>query len=364
MDINWKKQYLWSFRIESEEDKMKIVVLAGGLSTERDVSLSSGKKIYNALKEKKQEVILLDVFLGYDESYDNIFENDVDWAEYISEVKEEQPDIKQIKSMRKYKSNAFFGPNIIAICQKADIVFLALHGEDGENGKVQAAFDLFGIKYTGTDYVSAALAMDKSLSKELFQYYGVPNPKSMILNKNMHYRDTISFPKVVKVACGGSSVGVYIVHKEEEYQKALEEAFRLENDVIVEEYIEGREFSVGVMEGTALPVIEIAPKQGFYDYVNKYQSGNTVETCPAVLPEDKTKELQAAAEKVFRILRLKTYARVDFLMSKKDGSIYCLEANTLPGMTPNSLFPQEAAVIGLTYPDLCMKIIDISLDKY
>lgn len=343
---------------------MKIVVLAGGTSTERDVSLSSGKKIYYALKEQGQNAILLDVFLGYEGQTADIFGTEYDWAEHISEIQEKEPDTEQIKSMRGDALDTFFGPNILTICQKADIVFLALHGADGENGKLQAAFDLFGIKYTGTDYVSAALAMDKSLSKALFQYYGITTPESRVLKKEFNYRDTLSFPKVVKVACGGSSVGVYIVHNEEEFGKALKEAFRLESEVIVEEYIEGREFSVGVMEGSALPVIEIEPKQGFYDYKNKYQPGNTVETCPAVLPEEKTRELQAAAEKVFRILRLKTYARIDFMMSGRNGRIYCLEANTLPGMTPNSLLPQEAAAIGLSYPELCMKIIDISLDKY
>ena len=343
---------------------MKIVVLAGGISTERDVSLSSGKKIYNALKEEDQDVILLDVYLGYEGSIDGIFEQTIDWVGHIPEIREKQPDLEQIRIKRKNASIGFFGPNVLTVCQEADIVFLALHGEDGENGKVQAAFDLFGIKYTGTDYVSAALAMDKGLTKELFHCYGIRNPKSSTLKKEFPHRDTIDFPKVVKVACGGSSVGVHIVNTESEYQKALQEAFQLESDVIVEEYIEGREFSVGVMEGSALPIIEIAPKQGFYDYVNKYQAGNAIETCPAELSTDRMKELKAAAEKVFRILRLKAYARIDFIMSKKDGFFYCLEANTLPGMTPSSLFPQEAAAIGLSYPDLCMKIIDISLDKY
>lgn len=156
-------------------------------------------------------------------------------------------------------------------------------------------------------------------------------------------------------------MGVCIARDEGEYERAKQEAFRYDSEIIVEQYIKGREFSVGVMDGRALPVIEIAPKQGFYDYKNKYQAGSTVETCPAELSEEKTRQMQAVAERVFAALRMKSYARMDFMMSES-GEIFCLEANTLPGMTPTSLLPQEAAVLGMDFPGLCEKIISVHAD--
>lgn len=239
---------------------------------------------------------------------------------------------------------------------------MALHGENGENGKIQACFDLMGITYTGTDYVSSALSMDKGLAKELFVYHGIPTPKGIRLKKEEEDPGTVPFPCVVKACCGGSSVGVAIAHDEQEYQKAKEEAFRYDTEVVIEQYIKGREFSVGVFDGRALPVIEIAPLQGFYDYKNKYQAGSTIETCPAELSADKTAEMQKAAEQVFQALRLKNYARMDFMMDE-GGNIYCLEANTLPGMTPVSLIPQEAKAVGIEFDDLCEQIIQLSLKK-
>lgn len=348
---------------------MKVVVLAGGISTERDVSLSSGTMIYRALKKRGHQAILLDVYLGYEwvpsaegETIDSIFDRDKDWAETLGSIAEENPDIELIKAMRPDGEKNFFGPNVIAICQAADVVFMALHGENGENGKIQACFDLMGITYTGTDYVSSALSMDKGLSKELFAYYGIPTPAGIRLKKGQKQEKTVPFPCIVKACCGGSSVGVSIAFKAEEYEKALQEAFLYDDEVIVEQYIEGREFSVGVMDGRALPIIEIAPLQGFYDYKNKYQPGSTIETCPAQLSEEKTKEIQDYAEQAFRALRLKNYARMDFMMNKA-GEVFCLEANTLPGMTPTSLLPQEAAAEGVSFEELCEKIMSTALIK-
>ncbi|HJA92214.1 MAG TPA: D-alanine--D-alanine ligase [Candidatus Eisenbergiella merdipullorum] len=343
---------------------MKIVVLGGGISTERDVSLSSSRMIYEALKKKGHQVVLLDVYLGYEGSsgdVENIFEKDCNWAENIGGIRESNPDLSAIKAMRKDGGRSYFGPNVLNICSRADVVFLGLHGEDGENGKVQAAFDLLGIRYTGTDYVSSALSMDKSLSKELFAYHHIPTPAGVHIRKKDagQQKSPVALPCVVKACRGGSSVGVSIAHSEEEYRKALEEAFLYDDEAVVEQYIEGREFSCAVIDGKALPVIEIAPLHGFYDYKNKYQAGSTVETCPADLPEEKAKEIQEISEKVFEVLRLKNYARMDFMMGK-DGSVYCLEANTLPGMTPTSLIPQEAQAIGVGFEDLCEWILKLA----
>ena len=339
---------------------MNIVVLAGGISTERDVSLISGKMIYRAVKKNGHKAILLDVFLGYNGSVDGIFDRDEDWEAQVKGISETNPDIEAVKALRPDWKKQFFGPNVIALCQAADVVFMALHGENGENGKIQACFDLMGITYTGTDYVSSALCMDKGLSKDMFAQYAVPTPKGIRIKKGQQDPGTVPFPCIVKACCGGSSVGVSIARNSEEYEAAKAESFRYDNEAIVEQYIEGREFSVGVLDGKALPIIEIAPLSGFYDYKNKYQAGSTIETCPADLSPEKTAEMQKYAETAFRALRLKNYARMDFMMGKA-GDIYCLEANTLPGMTPTSLLPQEAAAVGISYEQLCEKLIEVSL---
>lgn len=339
---------------------MKVVVLAGGISTERDVSLSSGSMIYKAMKAKGHQAILLDVYLGYEGDCLNIFEKEVDWAEKIGDISEKNPDLEEVKALRSDGGRSFFGPNVLEICGRADCVFLALHGANGEDGKVQACLELLGIPYTGTDFVSSALAMDKGITKDMFKAFDIPTPAGIRLKKGEREEKKVPFPCIVKACCGGSSVGVCIAWDEKEYEAAKEEAFRYDDEVIIEQYIEGREFSVGVMDGKALPVIEIAPKKGFYDYRNKYQAGSTVETCPAELPKEKTEELQKMAERVFAVLRLKNYARMDFRMNH-GGEIFCLEANTLPGMTPVSLLPQEAAVLGIDFPTLCEMILNNSL---
>lgn len=339
---------------------MKVVVLAGGTSTERDVSLSTGSMIYKALKKNGHQAILLDVYLGYEGDTEDIFERDTDWASQIGAVSEQNPDLEAVKALRPDGAKNFFGPNVLSLCQSADAVFMALHGANGEDGKIQACFELMGIPYTGTDFVSSAMAMDKGITKDIFKAHNIPTPAGIRLQEGETEAEKVPYPCIVKACCGGSSVGVCVAHNDEEYEMAKKEAYRYDKEVVVEQYIEGREFSVGVMDGKALPIIEIAPKQGFYDYKNKYQAGSTVETCPADLSKEKTEEMQSIAERVFRALRLKNYARMDFMMGK-DGSLYCLEANTLPGMTPTSLLPQEAAVIGISFEELCEKILGYAL---
>lgn len=341
---------------------MKVVVLAGGISTERDVSLISGKMIYRAVKRLGHQAVLLDVFLGMErDDIGHIFESDEDFARDISDIREINPDISAVKAMRRDGGKCYFGPNVIRLCQMADVVFMGLHGEDGENGKVQAAFDLMGIRYTGTDFISSALSMDKSISKELFAFHKIPTPAGTVVKKGQDTKPRVPFPCVVKVCSGGSSIGVSIVNGAAEYEAALQDAFLYDDEVIVEQYIKGREFTCCVLDGRALPLVEIAPKQGFYDYKNKYQAGSTVEICPAPLDEAHTKEIQQISEKVFEVLRLKKYARMDFMMDET-GKSYCLEANTLPGMTPTSLIPQEAAAVGMDYEHLCQKIIDMAFE--
>ena len=341
---------------------MKIVVLAGGISTERDVSFVSGKNVYEALKSKGHQVVLTDVYLGMEEMPENVFEADVDWTKQIGAVTEKCPDIEAVKAMRKDGGKNFFGPNVLTLCQEADVVFVALHGENGENGKIQAAFDLMGIKYTCTDHVSSAICMDKAITKDIFRAYSIPTPASVHFTEENAQTEPMALPCVVKACCGGSSIGVSVVFTKEEYEAALADAFSYDAQVVVEQYIRGREFSVGVIAGKALPIIEIAPITGFYDYKNKYQAGSAVETCPADLNEDITQRMQKCAEDVFKALRLKKYARMDFMLDE-NGEFFCLEANTVPGMTNTSLLPQEAAAVGISFEDLCQQLVEMALEE-
>ena len=343
---------------------MKIVVLAGGTSTERDVSIVSGTGICNGLRAKGHQAILVDVFCGAET---------VDWAdpfprEYDVEaasayIKSFNPHIEQLKKMRK----DFFGPNVLELCKKADFVFLGLHGANGEDGRIQAAYDLMGIKYTGTGYLSSAMAMDKGVTKWMFQMKGVPVPGGVTMKRHTRKEDLaelgLAFPVVVKTCCGGSSIGVYIVKDQEEYMKALDAAFVYEEEVVVEEFIQGTEYTVAVVDGKAYPVVQIVPCQGFYDYENKYKPGAVKENCPAPISSELTRRLQDYAVQGYRALGLESYARLDFIVTD-DEKIYCLEANTLPGMTPTSLIPQEAAVLGMDYPTLCEELIRVSEKKY
>ncbi len=351
---------------------MNIAVLAGGISTERDVSLKSGAMVAEALRSKGHRVIVLDVFLGLEglapELAENAFENlDQLQQASINAIPSEAPDLAAVRASRADQSDEFFGENVLRICKQADIVFMALHGENGENGKVQAALDLHGIKYTGNDYLGSALAMNKDLAKGIMLDFGIPCPEGFGLKKSADAEGTYPapdcYPCVVKPTCGGSSIGVSIANNEAEYKAALSDAFACEDEVVVESYIQGREFSVGVINGKALPVIEIAPIEGFYDYKNKYKAGSAVETCPADLPTEVSLKMQAYAEQVMKALRLDVYARMDFMLNEK-GEMFCLEANTLPGMTPTSLLPQEAAAVGMAFPELCEEIIKISMKKY
>lgn len=336
---------------------MKVVILAGGISTERDVSLSTGGMIYRALKQIGHQAVILDVYLGYEGEIGDIFEKDIEWDARIESVAEREPDLEAVRAKRRDGGKSFFGPNVLKICRLADACFLALHGSGGEDGRIQACFDLLHIPYTGSDYVGSALAMNKGIAKDLFRAYHIPTPEGIRLGKGEEEARHIPYPCMVKAACGGSSVGVCIAHNDQEYEAAKELAFRYDTEVVIEQYIEGREFSVGVLDHTPMPVIEIAPKEGFYDYKNKYQEGSTVETCPAHIPTELSDELQRLALEAYEALRLRSYARVDFIVGKK-GDIYCLEANTLPGMTPTSLLPQEAAAAGISFEALCGHLLE------
>lgn len=339
---------------------MDIVVLAGGYSHEREVSLSSGSLIANALMKNGHRVILLDLYFGTDKA-DN-FEAayaQLNKDKYDFKVKRQIPDLNALRS-QKEKPDEMIGANVIPIAQSADLVFLSLHGELGENGQLQAVFDLYDITYTGTGYIGSALAMNKILAKEVMSQYGIKTPKWEVLSEGQSPKTQV--PCVVKPDASGSSIGVYIVEEEKNLDAAITDARKYSKDVLIEEKIEGREFSIGILEDDALPPIEIIPKSGFYDYENKYQEGATIEICPAEISDELTKEMQAIAKRVHAALRLEYYARIDFMVTDS-GEIYCIEANTLPGMTPTSLFPQEAAAMGVDYNTLCDRLAQLAVDK-
>ncbi len=341
---------------------MKIAVVCGGLSNERDVSLSGGIGIARALRGQGHCVALVDLFLGWTEPYasvDDVFTTEDDTGHFA--VGANAPDLDAVRAMR--PGQGLVGPRVLDICQAADIAFLALHGDEGENGKLQAYFDINGVRYTGSGYLGSALAMNKALTKTVLRQAGVPVAESITVRRGEESAAMPPFPCVVKPCSGGSSVGTTIVRSPEEYGAALALAFRYEDSVLAERFIDGRELTVGVLDGKAMPVTEIIPKTGFYDYKNKYQPGLTDEPCPAPITAAETAAIQSLAERVYAALGLEAYGRVDFIMDKS-GVFYCLEANTLPGMTPTSLIPRMGAAMGMSYGQLCDRLIQASLKKY
>ena len=330
---------------------MKIVVLAGGMSPERDVSLSSGALIATALMERGHSVALADVYKPINTAeIDKMFRSE---GKYEYRVPASEPDLDNLKKDFG-EGERLIGRGIIELCEKADAVFLALHGGMGEDGRIEALLESCGIKHSGSDYASCHLAMDKALTKAIFESNGIPTPKW-----NLYCDEDISeipTPCVVKPCGCGSSVGVTIVETPRELEKAISLAKSYGAKVMIEEKITGREFSVGILGGKALPAIEIIPKTGFYDYKNKYQAGATEEICPADLTESQAEEMGRIALRAHNALGLGMYSRLDFLMDR-DGNFFCLEANALPGMTPSSLLPQEAKAAGIDYITLCEMIV-------
>ena len=349
---------------------MNIVVLSGGLSVERDVSLCTGSLVAQALMRKGHNAVMVDVIGDYEVA-------DGDWRTYIEtcrqreaptySVKKEAPDVKKIRAEVEKKGKGIFGKNVLNLCMASDIVFMALHGGEGEDGRIQAALDLFGVKYTGSSSLGSSVAMSKRFTKQVFEVNNILSPKYRMILKQDYTDELVNstkMPCVVKTSAGGSSVGVYIAETKEQLKKALDEAFYLEDTVIMEEYIKGVEYTCGVFNGQGLPVVEIRPNEGFYDYEHKYQAGTTVEICPAPsLSKEQAKKMQDIAVQAHNALGLDVYSRSDFIMDDA-GNIYCLEANTLPGMTPTSLLPQEAAAIGIGYDELCHQMILLSMEKY
>lgn len=344
---------------------MKIVVLAGGLSPERNVSLSTGTMVTEALRGLGHRAALVDLFFGL-EDYTGALADyfDAPVSKDAKRISSAAPDLEQVRASRRDKSPSVFGPRVLELCSMADVVFLALHGTCGEDGRVQAAFDLLGIPYTGAGSLSSAIAMDKDLTKRLVADV-VSTPSWKTVEYTADDIETLvqdaRLPLVVKPVASGSSIGVSIAHTQEELYAALTDGLKVGGRTVLEQYVQGREIQVGILEDRALPSIEIIPKSGFYDYANKYQPGAAEEICPAEIPAEVEEGLRAAALAVYHTLGLSVYSRADFILDK-DGVPWFLEINTLPGMTPTSLLPQEAAAVDIDYPQLCQRILAASLE--
>lgn len=331
------------------DKKQKILLLLGGTSPEREVSKSTGKSIYNALSNLGYEVITIDPAYGINQPFEP--------EDFFSEN-----DFAEISNENYLDAINLISPNEISLA------FLALHGKYGEDGTIQSLLELKGIKYTGSKVLSSAIAMDKIMSKILFEEYNVPTPKWFHFKKgeytsseiNKMITESFGYPAVIKPNDQGSTVGLTICKSQDQLDEAIHNAFEYSDRVLVEEYIPGRELTVAVIDNEALPVLEIRPKHGIYDYECKYTSGMSEYIVPAEIETEVANQLQKTAVEAYKSLRCEVYARVDFRLSP-DKKVYTLEVNTLPGMTSLSLVPKMAKAIGLSFEQLVQKIIELSL---
>lgn len=344
---------------------MKIVVLAGGLSPERAVSLVTGTGVCRALRRRGHRTILIDLFLGLEEVPENL-ETLFDAPDGLcpdAKIDAEAPDLESVRRSRRDRSARVFGPHVLELCQLADIVFLGLHGRDGEDGRVQAALELLGVPYTGSGYLASAVAMDKAVSKRIMDACGIPTPKWEILRytpeEAPRLAAALEMPRVIKTTTGGSSLGVFLPEDRKELEDALVKALDFGGEVLCEERIYGRELTVAVLGDRALPAVETVPAGKDFDYAAKYQKGGAAETCPADLTAAEAAAAGDLAMRAHRALGLEVYSRTDMILDK-NGKLWCLEVNSLPGMTPTSFVPQEAAAVGMDYDELCEEIVRLS----
>ena len=346
---------------------MDIIVLAGGLSPERQVSLVSGQSICRALRSLGHRAVLVDMFLGLESRgvpLDTLFDAP-DGLCGQAEIRTEAPDLAAVRASRRDQSPSLFGPGVLEICALADVVFLGLHGECGEDGRVQAAFDLLGIRYTGSGYLASGMAMNKAVTKQVMEHAGILTApwRELIYTATDIPRLTeeLPLPCAVKTINGGSSLGVALPDTRGELAAALEEMLTYGGHVIVEPKLTGRDITVGVLGDRYLPAVEMIPQSGtYFDYAAKYQSGCSQEVCPAPITDEQWRGMGEATLRLHRALGLRAYSRADFILDA-EGRAWCLEINTLPGMTPGSLLPKEAAAAGVSYAQLCERILELSL---
>jgi len=330
---------------------MRITVLTGGATAERAVAFASASQIVAALRSREHDIHVVDTCTG--------LLDDAEEATVLGgAVGTTPPSVVELEQQeRKMLSE---GLAELAVIRGSDVLFLALHGGAGEGGTLQAILDVIGVPYTGSGQLGSALAMDKDLSKRLFRAAGVPVPAwFMAPVAPEDVKTGLGWPVIVKPSKQGSSVGLTLVRKPAELAAAVELARQYDDEVMVEQFIPGRELTVGVLGDVPLPVGEIVPKHELFDYESKYTPGMSVETFPAVIATRLARQLQEYALVAHRALKLGGYSRIDFRVSPDD-DIFCLEANSLPGMTRTSLYPQAARAAGIDFPEMCERICQLA----
>lgn len=333
---------------------LKVAVLFGGTSAERDVSIASGAQVVTALRSRGHEVIAVDPAVGVLAQADE--------KEFLhGGVAPAPPAQAELGRLQLIDLRAAL---VAPPLEDVDVLFLALHGSFGEDGTIQALLDTTGVAYTGSGMLASAVAMDKDLSKRLFRYAGVPTADwRMGPAEPDDVASTIGFPAVVKASKQGSSVGLTVVREPGQLESAIAEAYRYDDEVMIERFVPGRELTVPILGDRALPVGEIIARHEVFDYECKYQPGMAEEIFPADLPADAAAELQRLGLVAHRTLKLGGYSRVDFRMDAA-GRFWCLEANTLPGMTSASLFPKGAAAAGMEFAQICEHICHLGIKEH
>jgi D-alanine-D-alanine ligase len=326
---------------------MRITVLTGGTSSERDVAIASAVQIVTALRSRGHDVAVVDTARGFIPMADE--------SRLLSEsVGVAPPSIDELHSLE--RGLLLSGLGNLAVIRDADVLFLALHGGRGEDGTIQTLLQVVSVPYTGSGPLGSAMAMDKDVSKRLFRDAGVPTADwAMAPVRLAEVEASFGWPVVVKPSKQGSTVGLTVVKDPSGYEEAVELASRYDDEVMIERFVPGRELTVGVLEGRPLAVGEIIPRHEIFDYECKYTPGMSEEIFPADLPGPVATEFQRLALLAHQALKLGGYSRVDFRLTP-GGEAFCLEVNTLPGMTATSLLPQSARAVGIEFPDLCERI--------
>ncbi len=325
---------------------MRITVLTGGTSAERDVAIASAVQVVGALRSRGHEVAVVDTARGYIPEADEP-------AMLSGMVGIAPPSIDQLHTLE--RGLFLSGLGNMPVVRGADVLFLALHGGRGEDGTIQTLLEMVGVPYTGSGRLGSAMAMDKDISKRLFQLAGVPTPAWAMAPAGQDVVAELGWPLVVKPSKQGSTVGLTVVKQPRDFGGAVALARQYDDEVMIERFIPGRELTVGVLEGKALAVGEIIPRHEIFDYECKYTPGMSQEIFPADLPESVTAECGRLSLLAHEALKLGGYSRVDFRLTPA-GDLFCLEVNTLPGMTATSLLPQAARAVGIEFPELCERI--------
>lgn len=336
---------------------MNITVLMGGTSSERDVSLATGIRVTEALRSRGHTVTAVDTARGP-------LSKEEEQRLLAGGVKKAPPSREELRAMSEQTLGQMI--DVMPALKKADVVFLGLHGGAGEDGTIQAVLDLANIPYTGSGRLASALAMDKDMTKHLFRQQGVQTADWVLVTDGAPIPDgetlakKLGLPMIVKPSKEGSTVGLSIVREASATEAAIREALKFDDEVIVEAFIAGRELTVGILGGEALPVGEIISKNEIYDYEAKYTPGMAEEIFPAAITDAQREDVQEQAKRAFTALKLRGCARIDFRMTDA-GEMYCLEANTLPGMTATSLIPQAAQAAGIGFAEFCERIVTLAV---